>query len=118
MSTVKENTRHLEVFMLFLSLGYGADLGRSRHGFSMRRSGGVGAYFSEEFEDYLILTLNETESFGFQRFQHRHIKRRNKSMRLQTATQSSQDRNKKNFMPTWLRPTSETCIDHLTTTKE
>ena len=29
-STVKENTWHLEVFLLFLSLGYGADLGRSR----------------------------------------------------------------------------------------
>ena len=29
-STVKENTWHLEVFSLFLSLGYGADLGRSR----------------------------------------------------------------------------------------
>ena len=29
-STVKKNTWHLEVFLLFLSLGYGADLGRSR----------------------------------------------------------------------------------------
>ena len=30
LSTIKENTWHLEVFLLFLSLGYGADLGRSR----------------------------------------------------------------------------------------
>ena len=28
--TVEENTRHLEVLLLFLSLRYGADLGRSR----------------------------------------------------------------------------------------
>ena len=29
-STVKENTRRLEVFLLLLNFGYGADLGRSR----------------------------------------------------------------------------------------
>ena len=28
--TVEENTRHFEVLLLFLSLRYGADLGRSR----------------------------------------------------------------------------------------
>ena len=28
--TVEENTRHIEVLLLFLSLRYGADLGRSR----------------------------------------------------------------------------------------
>ena len=33
--TVEENTWHFEVLLLFLSLGYGADLGRSRLVFSM-----------------------------------------------------------------------------------
>ena len=45
--TVEENTSHIEVLLLFLSLTYGADLGRSRLVIDCQRNSG--AFHSAEY---------------------------------------------------------------------